>query len=163
MGRSGWSQAGCLWLRELARPLIEVHDVELWRGQLWVELDSFDSVSTYLAQVTAKLDELGKSNEQIQRLQTVAGVGPRLAEAVVAVLDDPHRFKTGKQVGSYVGLTPRQFQSGQMDRQGKISGKGNALLRAYVWHCIGIPVIFTIFVIVHFWRVRKDGGISGPL
>jgi quinol-cytochrome oxidoreductase complex cytochrome b subunit len=40
---------------------------------------------------------------------------------------------------------------------------GNALLRAYVWHCIGIPVIFAVFVIVHFWRVRKDGGISGPL
>jgi len=64
-GRSGWSQEGCLWLRQQARPLIEVNDVALWRGQLWVELDSFDSVSTYLAQVTAKLDELGKSDEQI--------------------------------------------------------------------------------------------------
>lgn len=40
---------------------------------------------------------------------------------------------------------------------------GNALLRAYVWHCIGIPIIITIFMIVHFWRIRKDGGISGPL
>jgi quinol-cytochrome oxidoreductase complex cytochrome b subunit len=39
----------------------------------------------------------------------------------------------------------------------------NALLRAYVWHCIGIPVIAIIFMVVHFWRVRKDGGISGPL
>lgn len=38
----------------------------------------------------------------------------------------------------------------------------NALLRAYVWHCIGIPVVISVFIIVHFWRVRKDGGISGP-
>ena len=38
----------------------------------------------------------------------------------------------------------------------------NALLRAYIWHCIGIPVVATVFMIVHFWRVRKDGGISGP-
>jgi len=38
----------------------------------------------------------------------------------------------------------------------------NALLRAYIWHCIAIPVIVSIFMIVHFWRVRKDGGISGP-
>ncbi|MHC4443285.1 MAG: cytochrome b N-terminal domain-containing protein [Planctomycetota bacterium] len=38
----------------------------------------------------------------------------------------------------------------------------NALLRAYVWHCIAIPVIASVFIIVHFWRVRKDGGISGP-
>ena len=130
MGRSGWSQAGCLWLREQARPLIEVNDAALWRGQLWVELDQLDSVATLLAEVTARLDELGQSNEQVQRLQTIPGVGPRLAETVVAILDDPHRFKSGKQVGSYAGLTPRQFQSGQMDRQGKISGKGDALLRA---------------------------------
>jgi quinol-cytochrome oxidoreductase complex cytochrome b subunit len=40
---------------------------------------------------------------------------------------------------------------------------GNALLRAYVWHCIGIPLIMIVFLAVHFWRVRKDGGISGPL
>lgn len=38
----------------------------------------------------------------------------------------------------------------------------NAILRAYVWHCIGIPLIAIIFMFVHFWRVRKDGGISGP-
>lgn len=39
----------------------------------------------------------------------------------------------------------------------------NALLRAYVWHCIGLPLIAVMFMVVHFWRVRKDGGISGPL
>ncbi|MAG33721.1 MAG: cytochrome B6 [Deltaproteobacteria bacterium] len=39
---------------------------------------------------------------------------------------------------------------------------GNALLRAYVWHCVGIPVVMTGFLIVHFWRIRKDG-FSGPL
>ena len=69
------------------------------------------------------------TNQDIQRLQTIAGVGPRLAEALVAFLDDPHRFKSSKQVGSYVGLTPRQYQSGLSDRQGRISGQGNKLLR----------------------------------
>jgi transposase len=48
---------------------------------------------------------------------------------VVAVIDDPKRFRSGKQVGSYVGLTPRRFQSGQMDRQGRISGRGHKDLR----------------------------------
>ncbi|MGH9729895.1 MAG: cytochrome b N-terminal domain-containing protein [Candidatus Acidiferrales bacterium] len=38
----------------------------------------------------------------------------------------------------------------------------NALLRAYIWHCIAIPLIASVFMGVHFWRVRKDGGISGP-
>ena len=44
---------------------------------------------------------------------------------------------------------------------GRFVGEG-ALLRFYVLHCIGLPFIIMIFMIVHFWRVRKDGGISGP-
>ena len=46
----------------------------------------------------------------------VPGVGPRLAETVVAHLDDPHRFKTAGQVASYAGLVPKQFESGTMKR-----------------------------------------------
>ena len=38
----------------------------------------------------------------------------------------------------------------------------NALLRAYIWHSLAIPLIAATFMGVHFWRVRKDGGISGP-
>lgn len=38
----------------------------------------------------------------------------------------------------------------------------NALLRSYIWHCIAIPLVLSVFLAVHFWRVRKDGSISGP-
>jgi quinol-cytochrome oxidoreductase complex cytochrome b subunit len=40
---------------------------------------------------------------------------------------------------------------------------GGALLRFYVLHCVGIPFVATILMSIHFWRIRKDGGISGPL
>ncbi len=45
---------------------------------------------------------------------------------------------------------------------GRFVGAG-ALLRFYVLHCVGIPLIAAVLMIVHFWRVRKDGGISGPV
>lgn len=38
----------------------------------------------------------------------------------------------------------------------------NALVRAYVWHCVALPLIATLLMIFHFWRIRKDG-FSGPL
>ena len=40
---------------------------------------------------------------------------------------------------------------------------GTTLLLFYVLHCIGIPLIAAVLMAVHFWRIRKDGGISGPL
>jgi cytochrome b6 len=62
--------------------------------------------------------------------------------------------------GSMMGMTP--YNDVRFGLLGGSIVDANALLRAYIWHCIGIPVIASIFMIVHFWRVRKDGGISGP-
>src|SRR3954467_11374549 len=40
---------------------------------------------------------------------------------------------------------------------------GPTLLRWYVLHVLMLPFVIVIFMAIHFWRVRKDGGISGPL
>jgi quinol-cytochrome oxidoreductase complex cytochrome b subunit len=45
---------------------------------------------------------------------------------------------------------------------GRFVGAG-ALLRFYILHCVAIPAAAVILMAVHFWRIRKDGGISGPL
>jgi quinol-cytochrome oxidoreductase complex cytochrome b subunit len=37
------------------------------------------------------------------------------------------------------------------------------LLRFYVLHCVALPLAAALLIAVHFWRVRKDGGISGAL
>src|SRR5215216_552685 len=39
----------------------------------------------------------------------------------------------------------------------------NTLVRWYVLHVIGVPLVTAVLMAVHFWRIRKDGGISGPL
>ena len=39
----------------------------------------------------------------------------------------------------------------------------DTLNRFYVLHCIAIPLAVALLLAIHFWRVRKDGGISGPL
>ena len=45
---------------------------------------------------------------------------------------------------------------------GRFVGAG-ALLRFYVLHCVALPLAAGLLMAVHFWRVRKDGGISGPM
>jgi quinol-cytochrome oxidoreductase complex cytochrome b subunit len=63
-------------------------------------------------------------------------------------------------LGSQLGMTP--FNDVRFALLGGSIVDANALLRAYIWHCIAIPLIAGVFMGVHFWRVRKDGGISGP-
>src|SRR3984885_9196695 len=62
--------------------------------------------------------------------------------------------------GSMLGMTP--YNDVRFGLLGGSIVDANALLRSYIWHCIGIPIVASVLMIVHFWRVRKDGGISGP-
>ena len=60
----------------------------------------------------------------------------------------------------------RDYSPGDDVRFGLLAGLfvgEGALLRFYVLHCVGFPLIAATLMAVHFWRVRKDGGISGPL
>ncbi|MEZ6136453.1 MAG: transposase [Pirellulaceae bacterium] len=62
-------------------------------------------------------------------------VGPRTAEILVACIDDPHRFASGREVSAYFGLVPRQYQSGETDRNGRITKRGNPLARTILVEC----------------------------
>jgi transposase len=74
-----------------------------------------------------------KSDPVAQRLMTVPGVGVVVALAYAAVIDDPTRFKHSASVGAYLGLTPRRYQSGDVDVTGHISRCGDGLLRSYLF------------------------------
>lgn len=128
-GKTGWTQTSLAQLQAWAAPLEAVQPTELWRGELHEELEALTAAEERLARVEAKLDDLAAADERVARVQSIPAVGPRTAELLVAVLDDPHRFGSVKQVGSYVGLTPRKFQSGKMDRTGRITKAGNHQLR----------------------------------
>jgi transposase len=65
-----------------------------------------------------------------RRMMTVPGVGPITALAYQGTIEDPIRFGRARDVGAYVGLVPRPHQSGEVDRSGRISKRGDALLRA---------------------------------
>ena len=120
-----------------------------------VELGQYEAVAKAIAEVEFKLNELAKSDDRVKRLRTIPGVGPRLAEMVVAVIDDPRRFKSGKQVGAYVGLTPRLYESGSMSRQGKISGQGHKHLRAMLVEVSWLGLRHNGWMLEVYERVRR--------
>lgn len=128
-GKSGWTKKSLQTLGSHAQPLVDADGETLWRGQLHMELQALEQIQQLIDPVEQKLEVLAEADARVTRLRTIPGVGPRLAEVVVAMIDDPKRFKTGKQVGAYAGLVPKQYESGTMSRQGRITGQGNKLLR----------------------------------
>lgn len=109
-------------LRSLIDPLLLVHSALITQ------------ILTYDDQIKA----LAKSDTTVRRLMTVPGVGPVTALAFVSTIDDPNRFKRASDVGAYLGLTPRRYQSGELDRTGRISKRGDRLTRYYLFEAANV-------------------------
>jgi hypothetical protein len=133
-GEKAW-HTGRERINSFRKPLAECEPKELWKGELDLELTQLDALTIQLQCVVKKLEELGKNDPRIVRLRTIPGIGPRTAEILVACIDDPHRFENGRQVAAYFGLVPRQFQSGETDRNGRITKRGNPLARTILVEC----------------------------
>ncbi|MHC1948361.1 IS110 family transposase [Bradyrhizobium sp. UFLA06-06] len=58
---------------------------------------------------------------------------PLTALAFVVTMDNPARFRRSADVGAYLGLTPRRYQSAEIDRTGGISKRGNYQVRTYLF------------------------------
>ena len=76
-----------------------------------------------------RLEQAARKDAVCLRLMTIPGVGPITSLAFRVTVDDPVRFDSSKAVGAHVGLTPRVYQSGEIDRSGQISKAGDHMLR----------------------------------
>lgn len=129
-GAKCWTQLGVGRLEAMAKPLQEVGMKELWRGQLHMELRQLREVQQEITVAEEKLDAIAAADPRIALLRTIPGVGPRLSEAIVALLDRPERFHKASEVSAYVGMVPKQFDSGESERHGRITKHGSRLVRS---------------------------------
>ena len=82
-----------------------------------------------IRRIEQELNRQARKVPAVALLRTIPGVGARTAEAVVAFIDDPHRFRDAKAVGRYFGLVPSQDQSGARNRLGHITREGAPVVR----------------------------------
>jgi transposase len=149
---SAWTQKA---LAELDKEVAAASPEQIWLFQVGCELEQLRQVQQQIEQVEAKLKQIADGNEAVKLLQTAPCVGPRLSEAVVAILDDPHRFRNGRQVGCYAGLTPRRWQTGQSDRQGHVTKAGNRLLRSLLVEIAWMGVRQRTWMLAVYEQVRR--------
>ncbi len=99
--------------------------------------ESIAPILLLIEQITSQIKEFDKEIEKISKerypetelLRQVKGVGPLTALAFILTIESPDRFATSRQIGSYLGLTPRRDQSGETDKQLRITKAGSSFLR----------------------------------
>ena len=93
-----------------------------WR-QLREQIASFDKAVRGLV----------RQSPACRLLMSVPGVGLLSVLAYVSTIEDPRRFGRSRAAGAHLGLTPRKYQSGDMDRTGRISRCGDRLARTLMY------------------------------
>jgi transposase len=82
-----------------------------------------------------------RDDDVCRRLMTVPGVGPVVALTYRATVDVPARFRKSKSVGAVFGLTCAKYQSGEIDRSGRISRCGDEMMRAMLYEAAHIMLV----------------------
>jgi transposase len=98
---------------------------------------------------------LARRSDLGRRLMTIPGVGPITTLAYVATIDDPGRFDSSKALGAHLGLTPRVYQSGEIDRSGQISKCGDRMMRHLLYEAASALMTRT-----RKWSRLRAWGIS---
>ncbi|CAN5339350.1 IS110 family transposase [soil metagenome] len=157
VGSKAWTALGIAGLQQLAKPLTECGADELWRGELDVLLVRHRFLEEQIHAVEAKLDALAAAHADVRRLETIPGVGVRTAEVIAAHLGDAKRFRTANQVSAYAGLVPRQYQSGETDRHGRITKRGPKLLRTALVECAWCCLRWNAWALATWRRLLANG------
>ena len=117
-------------------------------------LKAREAVERQIDDLDRKVMHLARNDPQVRRFMTVPGVGPITALCYLATIDDPTRFDKSRNVGAYVGLTTRRYASGEIDRTGRISKCGDALLRCYLYEAANV-----LLTRVSKWSALKAWGM----
>jgi transposase len=96
--------------------------------------DEISQLETRIGAIERQLEHLAKGNPIYKRLRSIPGVGLLTATAFVAFIGDVHRFPTSRHFASFLGLTPREYSSGNHRRLGHISKRGDVYLRMLLIH-----------------------------
>jgi transposase len=113
-----------------------------------------DAMARQIARLTKHALDAVKVEPICRRLMTVPGVGPLTALAFRATVDQPERFRRSRDVGAHLGLTPRRYQSGETDIQGRISRCGDELARTALYEAA-----HTLLTRCQKWSTLKAWGM----
>ncbi len=109
---------------------------EALRPSLDPLLETIQRLSDQIKEFDQKIEDVAAQKyPETELLNAVHGVGTLTALAFVLCIDDPHRFKKSRDVGSYLGLRPAQHQSGSANPQLRITRCGDKELRCLLVQC----------------------------
>ncbi len=128
---------GIVHVRERVPNLVDEHRDELpgpFVELISALLDHFRMLDVQARSLEKNIERWAKEQDDCRRLQTVPGLGPITASALVASIGNASAFTSGRQLAAWLGLVPRQHSSGGKNMLLGMSKRGDSYLRTLLIH-----------------------------
>jgi len=132
-----WNKEFIGWLKQ-----VEFH-TEPSTFCLEIYLNLLSSIENQIIECTTKINQLAKQvgiAEKLSLLKSIPGIGTLAGLAILSEIDDINRFKTLDQLSCYVGLVPHMHNSGENERVGGLTVRGNKKLKSILIECSWISI-----------------------
>jgi transposase len=125
---NNWTKAFRAWLEETGESMGPGFRIGL--ETLLRQLDFLEGEQAHLRRMILELSQTERYRDQSERLQKIVGVGLITAMTFLTEMGDMTRFSNRRQVGSFMGLVPSSYESGEVtDRKGRITRDGPYRIR----------------------------------
>lgn len=132
----------------------------IYKFQVEFALSNIEHNYAEIAKLESKLEELKPEMKQVDNLASICGIGNKSAMAVKAIIGDINDFETPDKLAAYVGLVPRVNNSNETVCHGRITKRGNKLIRKLLVQCAWVSIRYNP-VLKEFYSVLKKKKPAG--
>jgi len=130
----------------------------LERIELTVVRDQALSLSGSIAELDREIERAAGAMDGYDSLVSIKGIGPRSAAVFLAGIGDVNDFESADKLAAYLGIVPRVNRSNETDNPGRITKRGNKLVRTTLVQCTLIAIRYSGYLNAYYRRVKERRG-----
>jgi transposase len=126
--------------------------------ELAIVRDQVLSLTQAVTQIDAEIERAASALDGFEGLTSIKGIGPRSAAVFLATLGNMNDFATADKLAAYVGIVPHVSQSNETDNRGRITKRGNRLVRSTLVQCALSAIRYSPYLRSYYLRLKERRG-----
>ena len=130
----------------------------LEKVELGVLRDQALSLTASLKSLDKAIEEAGSDLPGYEGISSIKGVGPRSAAILLSGIGNINDFETADKLAAYMGIVPKVSQSNETDNRGRITKRGNKLMRTTLVQCTLVAIRYSGYLNSFYRRIKERRG-----
>ena len=126
--------------------------------ELKVVRDQALSLTAAIAELDREVEHAAGAMDGYDNLVSIKGIGPRSAAVFLSGIGDVNDFESADKLAAYLGIVPRVSQSNDTDNRGRITKRGNKLMRTTLVQCTLIAIRYSGYLNTFYRRIKDRRG-----